>query len=257
MGCVGSRSPAGQGKSQRPGTGWGVGLRVRRLRVGGGPEEGGRGRCRKGGACTGRRARPEERAGWSGEGAKMTGARSCGLPASGLCRVDSCLSTCIPTAEGDRRRLAQKRANRPSPPHGDWLCPPTYSHPALPAPLLAALGVSLDWESAFPSCVPTPLSLQLLAKYPTKEFLIKSYSPLQRQMDSGLTLGTCEQLITSHNSFSSLPPLSTTKNHPTLWRETGAQREAGHQVFLQLLALAWALVPMDGACWGLVLVLCI
>lgn len=170
MGCVGSRSPAGQGKRQRPGTGWGVGLRVRRLRVGGGLEEGaGVGREEP---APGRRARQEEGASWSREGAKPTGTRSCGLSASGLCRVDSCLSTCIPTTEGDMRRLAWGGANRPSPTRGDWPCPPTYTHPALPAPLLATLGVSLGWEPAFPSCVPAPLSLQTLTKYPTKEFLI-------------------------------------------------------------------------------------
>lgn len=63
--------------------------------------------------------------------------------------------------------------------------------------------------------------------------VFKPYSPLQSQMvDEGGTeapLGAPVSTwspLTSYNSFSSLPPLSTRKNHPTLWRETGTQREA-------------------------------
>lgn len=84
MGCIGSRSPAGQGKRRRPGTGWGIGCGcpVRGPRMGGGLEEGagvGRGRSLYRGGGSGKR---REREG-AGRGLKRR-LRDQGLPAFGF-----------------------------------------------------------------------------------------------------------------------------------------------------------------------------
>lgn len=136
----------------------------------------------EGGACTREagQARGGSRAGLNGERAESTWVRSHGLPASGLCRVDSCVSAWIPITEGGRRRTARGGVSQSSPAHGDRPCPPTYTHQhhhSIPTPAFL-----LSWEPASPICVPTSLSLHMLAKHPTREFLIKPYFPLQSQM---------------------------------------------------------------------------
>lgn len=86
MGCIGSWSPAGQGKRRKPGT-VGKPLLSPGARASGGWGPWGRGRCReREEPALGRRARQQEGVGMSGEGAKPTPVCSCGLPASALHR---------------------------------------------------------------------------------------------------------------------------------------------------------------------------